>query len=99
MLCAAVILWIFCCYYVKKHRDDEEEASSRFSDSPSVYVIPVHEDEQHDIYEAHYGSRCRVSRDYCPMDMGPPPPYRVLHHVRIYTCAILHHVILCVTLG
>lgn len=75
LLCIGITLWIFCCYYVKQRREDGQE-ELRFRRSPSVYVIPLYDEEQGDTYEDCYGQPYREPTE-SQQEMGLPPPYRL----------------------
>lgn len=79
-LCICVALWIFCCHVAKKQREAEGWPSGA-DHSPSVYIIPMYEEDQEeeeedeerevmDVYEAYFRSADDFSRA-----AGPPPPY------------------------
>lgn len=82
MVCAGIILWVFCCHFAKKRRE-AEGWPPRPTNFPSVYVIPIYEEEREeeeddeevmDVYEAYFH---REPPMYCTRNASPPPPYRV----------------------
>ncbi|XP_041819184.1 ENHANCER OF AG-4 protein 2 [Chelmon rostratus] len=84
LLCFGIVLWILCCYFAKKRREanqeeEEEGRNLRHTDSPSVYIIPVYEEEQDeeqmDIYEAYFQPPNGNPPMYCSRNLTPPPPY------------------------
>ncbi|KAM7381881.1 hypothetical protein PAMA_012640 [Pampus argenteus] len=62
-----MMLWIFFCYFEMKHRG-QEGCLPRPNNSPSVYVIPIYEEEREEEEEIMglYG-----------YFQPPPPPYRL----------------------
>nr|CBN81255.1 Uncharacterized protein [Dicentrarchus labrax] len=80
LLCFGITLWILCCHFAKKHREAEGWPPTP-TNSPSVYVIPIYEEEREDeevmdIYEAEFQPPHRDPPMYCSRNVGPPPPYR-----------------------
>ncbi|CAN9508523.1 unnamed protein product [Ophioblennius macclurei] len=83
LLCICIVLWIFCCHVAKKRRE-AEGWSSGLDRSPSVYIIPMYEENQEeeegeggvvDMYEAYFQSSNSEPPIYSSRDANPPPPY------------------------
>lgn len=94
MLCFGIVLWIFCCHF--KKRREAERRRLRLTNSPSVYVIPIYEEEQEDeevmdIYEACF-QPLYTDPAMSSGNVSPPPPYRVLLRcvVHIHTFIVFH---------
>lgn len=81
LLCFGIILLVFCCFAVKQ-RQEAEGRTLRSSNSPSVYVIPIYEEEEDeevmDTYEAYFQDIYRDPPVYSTGNISPPPPYMVL---------------------
>ncbi|XP_049916366.1 uncharacterized protein LOC126400010 [Epinephelus moara] len=85
ILCTLIIMWIYCCHFAKKSREAESCPPSRPTYSPSVYVIPLYEEEREeeedeevmDTYEAYFQPPYRDPPMYSSGDVSPPPPYRL----------------------
>ncbi|XP_029312762.1 extensin-like [Cottoperca gobio] len=82
LMCAGIILWVFCCHFAKKRREAAGRPP-RPSNSPSVYVIPIYDEEREeneevmDEYEAYFQPPYREPPMYCSGNVPPPPPYRL----------------------
>ncbi|CAL9698921.1 unnamed protein product [Knipowitschia caucasica] len=74
LLCVGIPFWVFCCYYVKQQRREGDE-EALVMEAQSVYVIPVCEEDPDRMFETRYAHR--DGPDYCPRDLGLPPPYRL----------------------
>ncbi|XP_040923349.1 proline-rich protein 3-like [Toxotes jaculatrix] len=70
-----IVLWILCCHLAKKQRETEDWASS--SSSPSVYIIPIHEEEEDeevmDIHAPYFHPPYRDPPVYSSGNVSPPP--------------------------
>lgn len=88
LLLLGLVLLLFCYRFTKRHREEEDWSPS--PGPPSVYVIPIYEEEQEDgreINEAISPPPCRDPPMYS-RNISPPPPYRVQHWVHSHTFII-----------
>ncbi|CAK6964094.1 Uncharacterized protein FSCOSCO3_A029364 [Scomber scombrus] len=80
LFCIGVTLWILCCHYAKKNCEAEDSPLTP-SYNPSVYVIPIYEEEQEEeeeyIHEAYVQPPYRDPPMYVSRNVSPPPPYRL----------------------
>lgn len=80
LMCVGILLWAFCYHFVRKRRE-AERLSTMPANSPSVYVIPIYEEEQvgeedeemMDVYEAYFQPPYREPPMYCSRNVSPPP--------------------------
>lgn len=97
LFCLGITLWILCCQYARK-KCEEEDSPLTPGFAPSVYVIPIYEEEREegedDSHEAYAYPPYIDPPMYMSRNVSPPPPYRVwhwLHFVHIHTFIIILH--------
>lgn len=78
LLGLVIALWLILCHYTRKQGGEEEAWPPRANNSASVYIIPMHEeeDEESDSCDPNSQTSYNVPPVYGSGNISPPP-YRV----------------------